>query len=198
MKNKIYSKLYKFCDIKTWAKDVQQNNRAVCKIKYYTKFYKEYKLEFQNTHTGWFYVLYKGSYNDYECNASHKGLVTLNKTGKFLMTFGMLIFIAGIRWLLYGYNLIIPNHPQQLLNLAIILGFVAFSILFSFLCISIFHWKFYMILRKVQYYIRNKDNIKRKEEEEELNKTIVTIVNNTMSKNPKLARKTKLEELKKL
>lgn len=199
MKNKIYAKLYEFCDIKTWVKDTDKDNH----IKYYSKFYKEYKLEFQNKECGWFYKIYKfDKYSEYEINSCQKKLVTLNKTGKFLMALGILLLIGSVRWILYGLNMIIPNNyfyifgfiPNSLLY---IFGFIAFSFLFSFLCISIFNWKFYRSLRKVQYFIRNKDNIKKREEDEALDKYIVTVINDTIAKNPKLARKTKLEQLNK-
>ena len=145
MRNKIYAKLYEFCDIKTWVKDTDKDDN----VKYYSKYYKEYKLEYQNKNCGWFYKVFKAtSYgNDYESNPCHKGLVTLNKFGKFLTTIGLLSIITLIRLILYGTNLI-PSYT-------LIFLFIAGSILFSFLFVPIFNWKFYIYLRKVQYFIRN-------------------------------------------
>lgn len=180
MKNKIYSKLFEFVDPKTWVKygrDIESS------------FYKEYKLKFTLGELGWKYKIYPSySYSNggYDSSSCYSGLVTLNKSGKslvstaiFLFGFIILYFVLGVRSY-YVY---------------ILTGMI--SVFSSFFIISIWNWKIYKALRKAQYHINNAIKIKTEEDEEKLNKEINNIVNTTIAKNPKLARKTKLEKLKK-
>jgi len=176
-KNKIYGKLFEFCDVRTWS---------YIDGVYFSNFYKEYKLTFCNDGFGWFYCLYPYKYNDYASKHTYKGLVTLNKTGKVFMTLGLLTIILCTGKFFYDF---IPVYFIIISSL--------FSFLLSFFYISIFNWKLYIALRKVQYFIRNEDNIKKREEDELLDKNIISIVNDTIAKYPKLARKTKLNQLNK-
>jgi hypothetical protein len=82
MKNKIYSKLFQFCDPKSWAKIFSTEIKG-----YSSSFYPEYKLEFKCEGIIWRFLVYKKQYynNSYEDIPSHKGFVTFNKTGKFVV-----------------------------------------------------------------------------------------------------------------
>jgi len=184
MKNKIYAKLFQFCDPKSWEK---QNYPK----KFTSTFYKEYKLEFKCNDLGWYYLLYKrypiDTYtNRYNDNAEHTGFITPNKIGKFLFV------LSGI-FLLLILQSIFSSFDFNLRQLFIIVYEMIFFSVLSFFIFSIFNWKIYLSLRKAQ----NIEKIKLKESNEVLDKEIVEIVNNTIAKNPKLARKTKLKNLNK-
>lgn len=179
MKNKIYSKLFEFVDPKTWTKygsDIESS------------FYKEYKLKFTLGELVWRYKIYPSySYSNggYDSSSCYSGLVTLNKSGKIIVSTA--IFLFGFITL---YILGVRSYYVYILTAIL-------SVFFSFFIISIWNWKIYKSLRKAQYHINNVIKIKTEEDEERLNQEINKIVNTTIAKNPKLARKTKLEKLKK-
>lgn len=190
MKNKIYSKLFQYVDPKSWVKNSIGTNGD---YSYTSDFYPEYKLEFYSTGIVWIYKLYPkesvsyGSYTRYSSHTCHTGFVTLNVGGKILFSIILsviLFFVKGL--LLAGLPLLI--------YISLILGF---SYILTYFLYSVFNWKIYMSFRKAQYSITNAKKIIEKEELEKLNNDIVKIVNNTLSKNPKMARKTKLEKIKK-
>jgi hypothetical protein len=180
MKNKIYSKLFEFVDPKTWTKNFMRMESS---------FYGEYNLVFECSDLTWEYKVYplktydKNKYND---NPSHKGIVTLNKSGKVVFTIAFFLFA-------FIYPFAILHSKNIYLYSLILLG----SIAISFFIVSIFNWKIYKTFRLAQYYIKNKEKIEKKEETEKLNNDIVELINKTISKNPKLARKTKLKHLNK-
>lgn len=180
MKNKIYSKLFEFVDPKTWVKygrDIESS------------FYKEYKLKFTLGELGWIYKIYpysRYSNDSYDSSTCYSGVITLNKSGKILVSTA--IFLVG--FIILYFLLGVKSYYVYIL-----VGML--SIFFSFFIISVWNWKIYKALRKAQYHINNAIKIKTEEDEEKLNQQINNIVNTTIAKNPKLARKTKLEKLKK-
>lgn len=176
MKNKIYSKLFKFCEIKSWQKEGTD--------KIISEYYNyEYRLEFKCDELGWFYKVYRGRY----CGtATHSGLITLNIGGKILFTLVLSIIASLILW--QGFK--VTNYPD-------FIGIVICSFILSFFAFSIFNWSIYQSLRKAQYYIRNANKIRAKENDELIRQEIIGVVNKKIESNPKLARKTKLIQLKK-
>ena len=190
MKNKIFAKLFHFADSKFWKKE--SSNKIV------SSFYKEYKLEFLNEGLGWYYRLYRGigtSYsgnNEYSNHADHKGFITLNKGGKITVSSILFFLFLIIEIWVFDISLdfTLKSLPKYLIT-------ASASLFASYFIFSIFNWKIYKSLRKAIYNINNSEIIKQQEEEIELDKKIVTIINKKVTENPKLARKTKLKELNK-
>lgn len=185
MKNKIYSKLFEFVDPKSWIISSHVNKTLE------STFYTEYKLVFKNKDFSWYYYIYpndtnKYSRNEYSSSYSYQDLVTLNVSGKISISIATFIILFLIFW--FGFDI-----KSSLLYILCLI----FSIISSFFMFSIWNWKIYKALRKAQYNINNAEKIKEKEKEKKLNEEIVGIVNAAVAKNPKLARKTKLQKIKK-
>lgn len=178
MKNKIYSKLFKFSNIKYWEREGSTN--------YVSKFYNEYKLEFHSEGPFWFYKIYKRKTIDARPIEIHKGLVTLQLGGKIMAT--------TIMTFLYVIASLVLSQYKFHINYNVIVFAISLFIL-SYLALPIFNWSIYRTLRKVQYYINNKKRIEEKEEEEILMTEVVSIINKKIASDPKLARKTKLKVL---
>lgn len=179
MKNKIYIKLFEFCDQKSWT--LRGSNI------YESTFYEEYKLEFRCEDICWYYTVYPRKYSKYSDSYDEEpeyiGAITLNNLGKFFYSLIMFGILFGIKlWIgIDGYIWLLP----------------IISIFLSYFQISIFNWKFYKSLKLVKYTIDNIQTIREKESEEELNNQIVEIVNKKMGENPRLTRKEKLKQIKK-
>jgi len=187
MKNKIYSKLFQFCEPKSWVK----RENTIEPTNYSSAFYPEYKLEFKCEGLVWRYYIYKKQYynNSYEDRYCHKGFVTFNKTGKLLF---LLIFFGFF----VLFNSVVGNTiflQPKIISLIILFLFLTIAHFLSKLVLSIFNWKIYLALRKAQ----NCEKLKIKDDHEKLEKEIVQIVNQAVAKNPKLARKKKLLQLEK-
>lgn len=195
-----YLRLFDFCDIKSWTAD---------KNSYNSKYYKEYKLEFLSGDTCWLYRVYPASYTyshseyiptGYISEYCHQGIVTLNGLGKFIWTWSM--FISFL--LIQNYIFKVPVFPYDnlIMNLnnhcVLYIGYIFVSHILSLFIYSVFNWKLYRILKKVEYVINNAQAIKEKEDQEILYKKIVSIVNNKVSTDPKLARRIKLKQLNKI
>jgi len=178
MKKKIYSKLFQFCDPKSWYKD---NGHLV------STFYKEYKLDFEKKNYTWICKISPSSnHNGSYYSPTYIRTVTFNKTGKIFASISTFIFLMILHVLILDKETYFYLYPC----------YVIFSVIFPFLMFSIFNWKIYMAFRIASYQIKNKDKIEEKERLKKLNSQIVEIVNNTLAKNPKYARKTKLNKLK--
>ena len=172
-KNKIYSRLFKFADIKSWVKSDDD---------YISQFYKEYILEFKCKELHWEYNIRKSGYST---SSLHKGFVTLNMGGKTIFTSCLSIILFSICVILdYDYKFYIAS--------AII------SYVLSFFAFSIFNWSIYLTFRKVRYNIKNAKKIEQKEKDDILRRELIAVVNRTMSNDPKFARRTKLKQLNKL
>lgn len=74
---------------------------------------------------------------------------------------------------------------------------LSISAILSYFAFPIFNWEIYKTFRKVQYYIRNKKKIDKKEKIKEINNQIVTAINEKIQKDPKLARRSKLKKIEK-
>jgi hypothetical protein len=185
MKNKIYGKLFEFCDPKSWVKYSISG-------KYTSTFYDQYELELKCGDLGWYYLLYK-SYSgrngrkEYETSSCHEGFITLNIGGKVLFTLTIVMFTYLISVI---FNVPITFDIKHIL---MYLGYIVFVVFLSFFIFSINNWKIYKALRRAQ----NIEKIKSKESDEILNTEIVQIVNSAVANNPKLARKNKLKKLNK-
>jgi hypothetical protein len=178
MKNKIYSKLFKFSDVSSWQKE---NSDLV------SNYYDEYKLEYHKSDFKWTYVVYKGVHN----LKLHKNFVTLNIVGKVLLSLAI-IFILAIIFLLLT---VFINF-----NFNFNLNFILYFYLAIFLILNIpplFNWTIYKKFLKVRYYIRNNEKIKEKEKEKNLYQEVNNTINKKIISDPKLARKNKIKKLNK-
>lgn len=197
---KTYSKLFEFCDIKSWTSD---------NYSYYSEYYKEYKLEFLNGDACWIYKVYPANYlhsrgefiaNGYCSGCCHEGIVTLNGLGKIFCTLVLFFIFILIQTTIFKVDLF-PNESFLVilkLHYKLYLGYIFLSYFISNFIYSIFNWKIYRILRKVEYVITHAKTIKEKEDQEILDQKIVSIVNNKVSSDPKLARRIKLKQLNKI
>ena len=187
MKNKIYSELFKFADIKSWREiDTSRENVSTLFV---SEYYKEYKLEFIKKIYFWWYVIYSNDrYGDYSSSPCYVGIITLSILGKILCT--VVLFIA----LCIAY-IFIPKLGSIYLMISI---FLALSHFLSYFAVSIFNWGFYKKLRNVQFYIANAATLQKKEEDEILKREVVKIINKKIGEDPKLARKIKLDQLNKI
>jgi hypothetical protein len=190
MKNKIYSKLFEFAEPKNWYVKRTSSGKIIR-----NDFYKEYRLEFFTNGLVWSYKLYpyhpynSDKYSDTSC---HSGFVTLNIGGKILMSivYFMLIMLFESNFTEFSIKFTLFHFLIYSIN-------IISAIFLSFISFSIFNWKLYLSLRKAEYHIRNAESIRKKEEDEKLEQDIVKIVNDTIAKNPKLARKIKLKNIEK-
>lgn len=187
MKNKIFSKLFKYADLKSWYKNGST---------YYSDYYfnngenNSYKLEYICNDLAWTYKVYrKDKWTD---SKLYEGIVTLNKGGKTLFIITICI-VTAIGLSIYGAY----TKKYLLTNLKFDLLFLMFSYLLSFFAFSIFNWSIYRKFRKVQYYVKNSKKILEKERDDLLEEEIIQSINLKISKDPKLARKIKLQELEK-
>ena len=113
--------------------------------------------------------------------------MTLNLGGKVLLTMFLTLASVLCQKLVFDYAL-----GFNLKTFLLVTIYISLSYIFSMLVFSIRNWKIYMALRVA----KNCEKLKIKEEEK-LNEHIVKIVNETIAKNPKLARKKKLLQLNK-
>lgn len=185
MKRKIYAKLFKFTPSKSWE-NTEKSVSTTTKKTIVSYFYNEYTLEYINDGMFWNYNVYQGrnTYHSYEINS---GIVTLNKTGKLLVTA-----------LFYCISLIVFNSFTKIDTTYVIqLEIIAISYLLSYFIFSIFNWKIYRTFRRAKYAANNVKKLQKKEEEEKLYDEVTNIVNRTIARDPKLARKIKLNQLNK-
>lgn len=173
MSRKIYSRLFKFANIKSWKKSGDD---------YSSSFYNEYVLDFKCKDLWWEYNIRKSGYSS---SPLHTGIVTLNMGGKTVFTLCLsVILFAIVATLGYNYKFYISS--------------IFLSYILSFFALSIFNWSIYLTFKKVLYNIENAKEIRKKEEEEFLRQELVRVVNRTMANDPKFARRTKLKQLNKI
>lgn len=186
MKNKIYSELFKFADIKSWIYiDTSKEDNTIMS-RFVSDYYKEYKLEFIQKPFLWRYSIYKKE--RYSSDPCYEGIVTLS-------IFGKLFFIIALCAALCISYTFIPKLGSIYLIISI---FVAFSLFLSFFAVSIFNWSFYKKLRNIQYVTTHSAKLQKKEEDEKLKQEVVEIINRKIGEDPKLARKIKLNQLNKI
>lgn len=184
-KKNIYAKLFKFTPSKSWYNSEKSVSLST-KKNIVSNFYNEYTLEYINDGAMlWCYNVYSGR-STYHNSHINTGIVTLNKTGKFLFAIAV-FFILSIILTLADIKRDIYMH----------IGLIAGSYLLSFIVVSIFNWKIYRTFRRAKYAANNVKKIQRKEEDERLYDEVTSVVNKTIARDPKLSRKIKLNQLNK-
>lgn len=186
--SKSYSKLFEFSSTNSWDKKGDS---------YISQFYKEYKLELINENFFWCYKVYSQQGYSYTTEPSYEGIVRLNLWGKFMTSWVMFIICLLVQKLVFDVSVFPYVNLIEDFKLHYLL--YSYYIIFSHLCASrlFFNYKTYKTLKRVRYAVNHQQEIKEKEKEEILDREIINIINIKVSSNPKLARKTKLNELNK-